>query len=52
VLRDLIAVLIYVVFLGGQMALWAWWQKRGKKAEAAAQIEPTSDYGRPLVRKG
>lgn len=52
VLRDLIAVLIYVVFLGGQMALWSWWQKRGKKAEAAAQIEPTSDYGRPLVRKG
>jgi len=52
ILRDLVAVLIYVIFLGGQMALWAWWQKRGKKAAAAAQIEPTSDYGRPLVRKG
>ena len=52
-LRDLIAVGIYVIFLGGQMALWAYWQKRGKRAEAAitpAVVE--SEFGRPLVRKG
>jgi len=52
-LRDLIAVGIYVVFLGGQMALWSWWQNRGKRAAAAtssAVVE--SEFGRPLVRKG
>ena len=52
-LRDLIAVGIYVVFLAGQMALWAWWQNRGKRAAAAttpAVVE--SEFGRPLVRKG
>ncbi len=52
-LRDLIAVGIYVVFLGGQIALWAYWQNRGKRAAAAestAVVE--SGYGRPLVRKG
>ena len=52
--RDIVAVLIYVVFLGAQMALWAWWQNRGKRAEkaeaTAAVVE--SEYGRPLVRKG
>ena len=52
-LRDIIAVLIYVVFLGAQIALWVWWQKRGTRAAAAASTEvATSDYGRPLVRKG
>jgi len=52
-LRDLIAVGMYVVFLGVQMYLWSWWQKRGTKVAAAATTEiATSDYGRPLVRKG
>lgn len=46
--RDLIAVLIYVGLLGGQMWLWAWWQKRGKKPSTEIV---TSDYGRPLVKK-
>lgn len=49
--RDIIAVLIYVGFLGGQMWLWVWWQNRGKRAEAAATVEPTSTYGRPLVKR-
>lgn len=51
-LRDVIAVLIYVVFLVGQVWLWIWWQNRGKRADAAAAVVPTSEYGRPLVRKG
>jgi hypothetical protein len=51
-LRDLIAVGIYVVFLGVQMYLWSWWQKRGTKAAATSSDLVTSDYGRPLVRKG
>ena len=48
VIRDLIAVGIYGVTLGGMIALWAIWQNRGK--EKPKEI-PTSAYGRPLVRK-
>lgn len=52
-LRDLVAVGIYVAFLAGQMYLWSWWQKRGTKVASAASAElATSDYGRPLVKKG
>lgn len=47
-LRDLLVVGLYVVFLGGQMWLWAFWQKRGSKV--VTEIA-TSDYGRPLVKK-
>jgi len=52
-IRDIVAVLIYVVLLGAQIALWVWWQNRGKRAEAAAtaNASATSEYGRPLVRK-
>ncbi|MBI2705824.1 MAG: hypothetical protein HYX32_11120 [Actinobacteria bacterium] len=46
-LRDLIVVLIYVVFLGGQLWLWAFWQKRGEKKSVEVA---TSEYGRPLVK--
>lgn len=54
-LRDVVAVLLYVVLLGIQIALWGWWQNRGKRAEAATAAETAvvrSEYGRPLVRKG
>ena len=51
VIRDIIAVGIYAAFLGLQIWLWSWWQKRGKKAAAAPELT-TSTYGRPLVRKG
>ncbi len=53
VLRDLIAVGIYVVFLGINIWLWAVWQNRGKKAAADAAVPAVveSDFGRPLVRK-
>ncbi len=51
-LKDLVAVLIYGVGLGGLIAMWAWWNDRAKKADAAAAVVPTSSYGRPLVRKG
>jgi len=47
-LKDIITVVIYVVFLGAQMYLTVWWQKRGKKPAA---IEPTSSFGRPLARR-
>ncbi|MCC5953963.1 MAG: hypothetical protein JJU45_17850 [Acidimicrobiia bacterium] len=47
---DLIVVLQYIVMLGIQIWLWAWWQQRGTK-EPVKDLT-TSDYGRPLVRKG
>jgi hypothetical protein len=47
-LRDLIAVGLYIGLLIGQVALWAWWQDRGKKPSTGLV---TSDYGRPLVKK-
>jgi len=47
VIRDIIVAGIYIVFLGGQIALWAVWQGRGK----AKQRElATSSFGRPLVK--
>lgn len=49
--RDLIAVVIYVVFLGINIWAWAYWQDRGKRAEKA-KVLVTSDYGRPLVKRG
>lgn len=49
ILRDLIATVIYVVFLVANGFLWTWWQRRGQKQ--AGQPELTSAYGRPLVRR-
>lgn len=46
-IRDLLVVGLYVAFLGGQMWLWAYWQKRGDKVSAEVA---TSEYGRPLVK--
>jgi hypothetical protein len=52
-LRDLVAVGIYVVFLAGNIALWTYWQNRGKRAAAATSTAVVeSEFGRPLVRKG
>jgi hypothetical protein len=52
VIRDIVAVLIYVVFLVGNVWLWMVWQNRGKAAAAAEVPAVTeSEYGRPLVRK-
>ncbi|MFV0318012.1 MAG: hypothetical protein ACK5O2_13760 [Microthrixaceae bacterium] len=49
--RDVIATLIYVVLLGVQIYFWAWWQNRDKRAAAADAIEPTTPYGRPLIKR-
>jgi hypothetical protein len=48
IIRDIIAAGIYIVFLGGQIALWAIWQGRGKQKQREL---PTSSFGRPLVKK-
>ena len=46
--RDIVVVLIHVVFFGLIIFMWHWWQKRGKVT--TTEIE-TSSYGRPLVKK-
>jgi hypothetical protein len=50
VLRDIVVVVIYGVFLGLNVWAWIYWQNRGKK-KAAPEIA-ASTYGRPLVRRG
>jgi len=49
VIRDVIAVVIYGVAIGGNVALWAMWQNRGKVKAKAPDV---STFGRPLVREG
>jgi hypothetical protein len=46
--RDIVAVLIHVVFFAMFIYLAIWWQKRG--AVKPKEL-PTSTYGRPLVKK-
>lgn len=47
-LRDIVVTILYVGFMAGQMVLWAAWQKRGRPKAA---VEPTSRFGRPVIRK-
>ncbi len=49
VIRDIIAVVIYVIGLGGTMAVWVMWQNRDADQ---VEEEPTSEFGRPLVKEG
>ena len=49
-IRDIIATVIYVVALGGQMYLWSVWQKRGRKKPGDVE-EARSRFGRPVLRK-
>jgi len=46
--RDIIAAGIYIVFLVIQVILWSAWQKRGRKAP---EVELSSRFGRPVMRK-
>jgi hypothetical protein len=45
---DILVTVIYGFFLGLQIFMWSWWQKRG--AKASKELEQ-STYGRPLVKK-
>lgn len=47
-LRDIIAATLYGIFLTAQVVLWSVWQKRGR---AKGAVEPTSRFGRPVIRK-
>ena len=53
VLRDIIAVTIYVIFLGVNIWYWHHWQSRAARAQVKQQaVETPSEFGRPLVREG
>jgi hypothetical protein len=45
---DALVAGLYIFFIGVQLWVWSWWQKRGtvKSVEVA-----TSNFGRPLVKK-
>lgn len=45
---DIIVTGIYGFFLGLQIYMWSWWQKRGQSK--STELEQ-STYGRPLVKK-
>ena len=47
--RDIIVTGLYVGLAVVHFGMWAWWQKRGKRAAETPEL--TSAYGRPLVRK-
>jgi hypothetical protein len=51
-IRDIIVVVIYLVFFGLNLYLFAAWQKRGEPKPEAAEAKPrTSRFGRPLRRR-
>ena len=47
-IRDIIVVVIHLVFFGLHVFLAVWWQNRGKEVQKEL---PVSSYGRPLVKK-
>ena len=56
-IRDVVAALLYIIFLGINTWMWMAWQKRGtakpKATPAAATPEPagTSAFSRPVTKK-
>jgi hypothetical protein len=48
--RDIIVVVIYVVFFGLNLKMFADWQQRGKRAAASEAKPLLSRFGRPLRR--
>ncbi len=49
-IRDVIAVLLYGVGLGGLIWMWSFWQNREQRAAEEAAQQPVSSYGRPLAK--
>ena len=47
-IRDIVASLFYIIFLGAHIYLWSVWQKRGR---TKAPAEVSSRFGRPMIRK-
>lgn len=51
VLRDIIVVIIYNIYFGMQIWLWIMWQNRGKTTTSSTDLEQTSRYGRPVMKR-
>jgi hypothetical protein len=49
--RDIIVVVIYLVFFSLNLKLWVDWQKRGTATTTAQQRPRVSRFGRPLRRR-
>jgi hypothetical protein len=49
--RDIIVVVIYVVFFSANLILFSKWQKRGTEKTEVAEPTRTSRFGRPLRRR-
>ncbi|MDG2025707.1 MAG: hypothetical protein P8J50_01215 [Acidimicrobiales bacterium] len=49
-IEHIIAVVIYGIVLGGNIALWSIWQGRGKGQDDSTPAR--SSFGRPLVKEG
>jgi hypothetical protein len=47
-IRDIIVVVLHVIYFGLIIFLWSWWQKRGQVKTAEIEV---SSFGRPLVKK-
>ena len=47
-LRDIIVILLHVLYFGLVIFIWRWWQQRGRVATTEVAV---STYGRPLVKK-
>ena len=46
--RDIVVVVLHVIYFGLIIFIWAWWQKRGQVKTAEIEV---SSFGRPLVKK-
>ncbi|MEM8906086.1 MAG: hypothetical protein AAGA17_01650 [Actinomycetota bacterium] len=47
-IRDLIVVGIYGIAIGVNIWIWLYWQNRGA---TKTEVEPVSEFGRPLVKE-
>ncbi len=47
-LRDIVATGIYVVAVGANFWVWAWWQKRGKARRVSTEVQESA-FGRPML---
>jgi len=47
--RDVVVVLLHVLYFGMVIFMWRWWQQRGRAAPSTEVA--ISTYGRPLVKK-
>lgn len=49
VIRDVLAVIIYNIYLAANIALFSMWQRRGDEIKTT-DVEKASRYGRPVVK--